>query len=120
MTRSRWANYVDNHGKIPPLPELEAGEYLLNAMHDAGAFTQSDMGGVASLTWLELGAYCNQTGELGEPWENKTVIELSREYVSGYNIGTNPLGIPPYDVGETVPIVSGGIFAKLKARAKNG
>ena len=89
-------------------------------MHDAGAFNQSDMGSVSPLTWLELGAYCDQTGDLGQPWENKTVIELSREYVSGYNIGINPLGIPPFGEDDIIPMVSGGVFAKLKARAKNG
>ena len=119
LSKSRWASHVDAHKTIPPLPELPAGEYLLDALHEVGAFSQGSMGGISPLTWLELDAYCRRTGEVENPWEAKLIIELSREYVSGYNIGLNVLGIPPYGE-ESGPIISGGVFARLKAGAKNG
>jgi len=109
---------VSEHDGPPPLPELLAGEYLLDALREAGTFTQT-VGGILPLTWLELRAYILLTGAIGADWENRLVMMLSREYVDGYNIGLDPAGKPPFGDGKTGPIIAAGLFASLKA-AKNG
>ena len=86
-------------------------------MHEAGAYTQT-MGGIAPLTWQELQAYINLTGEVGLEWENKIIMLLSKEYVEGYNIGLDPLAAPPFGNENPGPIVSPGFFAKLEAERK--
>jgi hypothetical protein len=68
-----------NAAKTPaPFVELDAGEYLLNLLMEAGP--------IKSLTMADL-----------EPWEATILRKMSEAFVTGMNEGASPFSIPPAD-----------------------
>lgn len=79
-----------------PLPRVEAGEYLLNAFFEVGPTMQGGMG-EAPLHWQEVDAYARQTQAISEPWEARALVQMSRAYLDGQVVGTQPLGKMPVE-----------------------
>jgi hypothetical protein len=87
-----------NLSKTPaPFVDLDAGEYLLNVLMEAGAIKSAAMGGFLALDWVDLAAYASLTMADIEPWEAKLLRKMSEAFVSGMNEGTSPFSIPPAD-----------------------
>lgn len=80
-----------------PFVELDAGEYLLNILIEAGPIKSAPMGGVQSLDWVDLAAYATLTASDFEPWESLLLRKMSDAFVLGMNEGASPFSIPPAD-----------------------
>ena len=65
--------------------------YLLNAAQNLGWVAATGFG-PAPLTWAEIKAYGDCTGDLINPWEFQTVRDMSEAYLAGY---TSKDGIDP-------------------------
>jgi len=57
------------------------------------------MRGVAQLEWIDIFAYVSMTGSVTEPWESRTLLEMSKAYVRGLEEGAKPLSIMPSERG---------------------
>ena len=64
-----------------PLPEIEAGYYLLGYLNQSG-YSLPGFNGAEALTWSELQAWQQITMTPLTSWEAETMIELSRQYVN--------------------------------------
>lgn len=94
-TRSRGERYLDA-GLPPPLVEIEAGDYLIEAMRELGPVRSNGM----SLTiphWQELEAFARSNGLDLRPWEFRAIRKLCAAYLSGFNSGKEALSIPPIE-----------------------
>lgn len=89
-------HYLDA-GREPPLVSLIAGQYLVEALMEAGPSKPDAMGGESSLGWADLWAYGQATQAISEPWEFAALSRMSRAYVEGKAAGVNPLAKAPTD-----------------------
>ena len=78
------------------LVQLDAGEYLLDALVKAGLCGWSPMGDPEPLSWLDLWAFGQATRDVSEPWEYEALAEMSRAFVAGLVLGRNEFSDPPY------------------------
>lgn len=97
----------------PPLPPLKAGSYLIDELFTIGACRSGAMGGFIALSWQEVDAFARLTNRISEGWEAELLVKMSREYVKGLQIGSEPMGIPPYNGGKLAPVVSGSLKSTL-------
>lgn len=74
--------------------DLDAGEYLLNALLQIGPVVNNGMGLVAQ-PWTEIRAFC---GDSFEEWEAVAIRRMSEAYLRGLNL-TSPLAIMPMERG---------------------
>jgi hypothetical protein len=73
------------------------GAYLLEALFAVGPSEYRD-GAEGSITWAELQAYAQATGDLQEAWEIKAVMAMSKAYVKAKQEGAaNVHCIPPVE-----------------------
>lgn len=79
------------------MPELGAGQYLLDALMEAGPTQPGAMGDQVPLEWADLHAYRECAGTVSEVWELRALYRMSREYLAGQRQGENPLGREPMD-----------------------
>lgn len=93
---SRLARHAANNTPAP-FVELDAGEYLLNMLIEAGPIKSAPMGGVQSLDWVDLAAYASLAATDLEPWEAALLRKMSDAFVLGMNEGASPFSIPPAD-----------------------
>ena len=84
----------NRRGEEPPLTEIEAGQYLLDALFEVGPVSQDGMGNWRPISWTDLQAYASLTGAIGERWEMHTVMRMSKAYLKGIS-DKEPLSIPP-------------------------
>lgn len=78
------------------LPELSAGEYIVEAMMVMGPIRSSGMGEAAT-DWDIILPFVSVTGRLSERWEIETLADMCRIYAAGKVEGENPLSIPPVE-----------------------
>ena len=75
-----------------PLPDIDSGNYLVQAWIDLGKVDLNPGVGIGPLKFTEIVA--------GFPWvdedERRIIRKMSEEYISGIKIGENVLGIPPW------------------------
>lgn len=95
---------MDARGELPPLPELEFGEYLIDELFAFGPYRKGAMGDIQAKDWVDVWAFHKATGRLIHEWERELVLKMSRDYVEGLNIGLSPLGIPPYGAGKIATV----------------
>ncbi len=79
------------------IPDAGDGGYLLRALFEVGPTTVDGMAGEQPLRWLDLWAYGQATGSLSDPWDYRTLHEMSRAYLRGKRTGESPFGIAPVD-----------------------
>lgn len=77
------------------MPPVSAGEYLISALVEIG-FVESGANGPTPVSWRELTAYGDATGEVSKPWEFRTLRAMSVAYLDGHSIGRDDFGIPPW------------------------
>jgi hypothetical protein len=92
---SRGQKYLVS-GVIPPMPELEAGEYLLDALKELGPIRSNGMG-LGTPDWQELVAFASANDLALQPWEFRLIRKMASAYLSGFNSGKEPLSIPPIE-----------------------
>ncbi len=76
------------------MPPVDA-DYLIGYWHDMGLVSSNGMG-AASLSALEIDAFCRLSAVELEPWEFKALREMSQNYASYLHLGENPSQLPPY------------------------
>jgi hypothetical protein len=80
------------------LVEVDAGQYLVNWMHQLGPVRSNGMG-LSIPDWSEIMAFMIANGVRPEPWEARTLRAMCKAYLSGLNTGKEPLSIPPIERG---------------------
>jgi hypothetical protein len=80
-----------------PLVELDAGEYLLQTLMEAGPIKSQPMGGFAAINWSDLRDYDHFLAGGMEQWEALLLIQMSGAFVTGMNEGASPFSIAPAD-----------------------
>lgn len=85
--------------KQPPIIELRAGQYLLDAMFKLRPTRPQPMGGVRPVDWPEVTAFSAGSQRVSEPWELELLIDMAEAYVEGLEAGKNPLSKPPSEWG---------------------
>lgn len=84
-----------------PLPELRAGEYLLDIARELKFAVALPDGGRRALNYTDLHHYNDLTGRpLQEPWEARAVIAISEAYIGGYAHGLDEFSLSPMEVKE--------------------
>lgn len=82
------------------MPDLEAGEYLVETLKLLGPTTFDSNGNEIPLSWPIVLAYGQATSILREPWEFTLLIQMSQAYLKGKISGADVLSMPPTDVTE--------------------
>tara|TARA_R110000744_G_scaffold151628_4_gene265198 strand:+ start:4918 stop:5178 length:261 start_codon:yes stop_codon:yes gene_type:complete len=77
--------------------QLDAGEYLLEMLMDAGPVKQMAMGGVGALGWGDLLPYFNLTYPEVEGWEARWIIGMSEAFAKGMDEGKSLASKAPMD-----------------------
>jgi hypothetical protein len=80
-----------------PFVELDAGEYLLDILMEAGPSKSSPMGGAEALDWRDLQAYDSFSAGMMEHWEALLVIQMSAAFVRGLDEGKSPFSKSPLE-----------------------
>jgi hypothetical protein len=78
--------------------ELEAGEYLLNAVQELGPVRSNGMG-LTAPDWTEITAFASSHGLDLIPWEFRAIRRMCIAYISGLRTGVEALSIPPMERG---------------------
>lgn len=94
--QSRWEAHTTLRGTPPPMPRVEAGEYLLQAWSDLGKVEVNPGMGTGPLRFAEIVAGCPWTNEV----ERRIIRRMSEGYLSGIDVGENALGIAPWEEDE--------------------
>jgi hypothetical protein len=77
------------------MPGTDGGEYLLTALFEAGPSEHHAMGGELPLSWQTLDAYARATGAICEPWEFRTLRDMSAAYVAEKEAGKEVYALAP-------------------------
>jgi len=81
------------------LPPVEDGDYLLEMLNRCGMVSQG-AGGIASISWQEIKAFKELSGEEIDWWEADVLMSLSRAYVSMYHRASDAHMPPPYETDD--------------------
>lgn len=81
-------------GRDLEIPDLGELAYLMEALFDAGPTARTPMG-ETPLDWRDLRAYAVMTQTDLEPWEARTIRDLSAAYFEEREGGKDLLSIPP-------------------------
>lgn len=103
VRQAAWLNTIPKNGKRPrreiksdAMPPLGAGAYLVEILFEVGPSKPIGMGGNCAIDEVDLAAWmANQQVNLN-PWEAKTVRQLSREYAAMLNEAVEPNTPPPW------------------------
>ncbi|MEH6775538.1 MAG: hypothetical protein V7668_16560 [Cereibacter changlensis] len=79
------------------LPELDGGQYLVDAMFRLGPTRSAGMG-EAPADWPEIDAFARATGRISEPWEAEALFDMCRAYHAAREAGTDPLAMSPAEI----------------------
>lgn len=82
------------------LPELIGGEYLLEAFLELGLCEPHPMGGEMPLSWLTLDAYARVSKSITEPWEYRTLRQMSVKFINAKQEGASIFAVAPIDQEE--------------------
>lgn len=79
------------------LPDLEAGQYLVDAMFKMGPTISTGMDEVAA-DWITIDAFARGTCRISEPWEFEALFEMCTAYYQGWRAGAEPLAMSPVEI----------------------
>jgi hypothetical protein len=87
--------YYSMLGKEPPLPKLGEAQYLFMHLQALGYYTNTGMG-LSPLSYTEIKAYCDLTGNEFTPDEVTIIRNMSQLYVNQSH-DKNPNAKAPYN-----------------------
>jgi hypothetical protein len=93
-SESRLDRYRTSHKRLPPMPEVTAGQYLVEAFNELGRVSAGFS--MIPLTWGEIDAYARLTGEISERFEARALRRMSAAYIEGYRLSEDEFSIPPW------------------------
>jgi hypothetical protein len=76
---------------------VDEGQYLLDALFEAGPSATAGMGAEIPLSWLEVWAYAQATQNISEPWEFRAIVQMSKAFVRARREGESVFAIPPME-----------------------
>ncbi|MFC3180451.1 hypothetical protein [Cypionkella sinensis] len=79
------------------MPDLDAGQYLVDAMFKMGPTISTGMDEVAA-DWITIDAFARGTGRISEPWEFEALFEMCAAYFQGWRAGVEPLAMSPVEI----------------------
>lgn len=86
---------MQRDGITMPMPEIDAGQYLLDWLFEIGPTTPMGMSS-APIAWGEIHDWQQQQGVDLKPWESRLLRKLSCEYLSESHEARDPNRPPPY------------------------
>jgi len=81
------------------LPPVEDGDYLLEMLNRCGMVSQG-AGGITSISWQEIKAFKELSGEEIDWWEADVLMSMSHAYVSMYHRASDANMPPPYETDD--------------------
>jgi hypothetical protein len=75
--------------------QLDAGEYLLDALMKLGFCAIAPMIGPAPHSYGNVFDFARATQRIDEPWEIEALVDMSSAYCRGLNRGKNPFAKSP-------------------------
>lgn len=84
-----------------PLVEIDAGQYLIDIVHQLGPVRSNGMG-LSVPDWSEIVAFSTANGLHLAPWEYRLIRSMCKAYLSGFNSGKEALSIPPMERGKEI------------------
>ena len=85
-------------GEPVPLPELDGGEYLVEAMLRLGPMRQTGFG-LRPADWVEVEAFARATRRITEPWEAEVLMDMCAGYHAAYEAGEDLAQVAPMEGG---------------------
>ncbi len=82
-------------GIQPLLPDVDAGQYLIDWLMEIGPTLPAGMGS-GVLTFSEIATWQQLVGLELQPWEVRALRRLSEDYLAESNAATDPRRPPPY------------------------
>lgn len=79
------------------LPELDGGEYLIDAMFRLGPIRADGMG-LRPADWPEIDAFARLTRRLSAPWEFEALFDMCAGYFAAHEAGQDPLAMSPVQI----------------------
>lgn len=79
------------------LPELDEGEYLIEAFFRLGPTRNNGMS-VTPTDWSEIKSFADLTGRISEPWEAEVLFDMCRGYHEARLAGEDPLAMSPVEI----------------------
>ncbi|MBY0455261.1 MAG: hypothetical protein K2Q11_10335 [Burkholderiaceae bacterium] len=95
MPKTSRRDRLAQDGVPPQLPDVFAGQYLLDWLFEIGPTQPAGMGS-GPVTFQELAAWQQQAGIELQPWEASMLRRLSVEYLNESYEATNAARPPPY------------------------
>lgn len=93
---SRWV-LAERAGGEPDLPDIEAGDYLVEAFAELG-MVSATADGMLPIQWSEIEAFARV--ERLRPDEAKLMRTMSVAYLDGRDAGMSPLGKSPMEAAD--------------------
>ena len=76
------------------VPDLDGGQYLLDAMFRLRPTRSNGMAEVAT-DWDQIHAFALATGRISEPWEAEVLFDMCQGYSAARQAGEDPLAVSP-------------------------
>jgi hypothetical protein len=80
------------------MPDLDPGEHMLQAFLDMGPVMHLPDGD-APVTWVEASAFATATLAVSDPWEIRTLVQMSRAFAFTREAAKDPLYLSPIEQG---------------------
>lgn len=89
----------ERQGEDPPLPELEAGDYLLEALFKMRPTRTDGMGAERPVDWPVILAFAQGSQRVTEAWEIELLADMACAYIEGKVKGADVFSIMPLHQG---------------------
>lgn len=83
-------------GIAPPLVEVDAGQYLIDAMFALGPSRPLGGGGLRATDWPEIAGYAAAQGPFAR-WELQALADMCAHWCRGYRHGASALAVSPLE-----------------------
>lgn len=94
--QSRYEKLQAAGSDLIELPPIESGEHLISYLIEIGTGKPAGMGGLVAIDHTDIAAWQYNTGIRLNPWEAKTIRELSRAYCAEFSGASDKNAQPPY------------------------
>lgn len=103
VRQAAWLNTVPEKAKQPryktsvsPMPPLKGGAYLVGILFEIGPALPAGMGGLVSISELDIAAWQSNRDLRLTAWEARTIKKLSQAYASESASASDPKALAPY------------------------
>lgn len=101
-TKWKGNRYDKARGGKLPMPDLGAGEYLYGWLQDIGFYRSYAPNHMVAVSHQDLWYYFKTMQLEPETWETAALVQASRSFLAGYNMGRNDTSYSPMEIHEGV------------------